>query len=503
MSRGIIVPNSTFMKTQQEIRDFIKRNYLSMTDEEMGSELGLTAEQVRNRRRTMKLTKVYNKQNEHLVSQEDRESPDSVTAIEQEEKPKFFIKGGNVEWTYRHGIMEIPIETLDQIFYEYSVHGLNLSQVKIQNKHGFNAIQWQSFKRTFDLVKDSDVFSPYTLSLYSEKEQCDMIANKISEKYSPKNMRDVIVYEDEKQRKKAYDTAIKTASKIDLRRQEFETELLDYVSSLPKKVSLPISKASKIDKAIIHVCDIHIGAEIEEVKQNGRITQQSFNSDIALERLLNVAKDANEKQAKDVTIVINGDIIETFTGLNHINSWKGIDKRYGYGTKATIKAIEILDKFIQNVHNVSKVILISGNHDRTTSNNSEDVDGEIIYWVHFTLKAMFGKLIDIEFSTDITAHKIGNVGFLFTHGHLGLSKKDPSNIVLDYGFGEHIYHMIVEGHLHTRKVKHDSLNRRVIVAPSIFTGNNYSKQGGWSTLPGYLFFFTKGDYPVVYDIPIP
>lgn len=491
------------MKTQQEIRDYIKRNYLSMTDEEIGRDLDLTAEQVRNRRRTMKLTKVFNKQNEHLEPQEDRDSPDSVTAIEQEEKPKFIVKSGNVEWKYRHGIMEIPIETLDQIFYEYSVHGLNLSQVKIQNKHGFNAIQWQSFKRTFDLVKDSDVFSPYTLSLYSEKEQCDMIASKIAEKYSPKNMRDVIVYEDEKQRKKAYDSAIKESSKIDLRRQQFETELLDYVSLLPKTISLPITKASKIDDAIIHVCDLHIGSEIDEVKQNGHVIQQAFNSDIALERLLKIADDANEKQAKNITVVINGDIIETFTGLNHINSWKGIDKRYGYGTKATIKAIEILDKFIQRIHNCSKVILISGNHDRTTSNNSEDVDGEIIYWVHFTLKAMFGKYINVEFATDIASHKVGSVGFLFTHGHLGLSKKDPSNIVLDYGFGEHIYHMIVEGHLHTRKVKHDSLNRRVVVAPSIFTGNNYSKQGGWSTLPGYLFFFTKGSYPIVYDIPIP
>lgn len=426
-----------------------------------------------------------------------------VVAIEQEDKPKFFIKDKNVTWNYRHGVMEIPVDTLDQIFYEYSIHGLNLSQVKIQNKHGFNAIQWQSFKRTFDLVKDSDVFSPYTLSLYSEKEQCDMIANKIAEKYSPKNMRDVIVYEDEKQRKKAYDKAIQEANKIDLRRQEFESAILDYVSSLPKVINVPKSHEAQIETAIIHVCDIHIGAEIQEVKQNKRVTQQAFNSDIALERLLKIAEDANQKKAGKVTLVINGDIIETFTGLNHINSWKGIDTKYGYGTKATIKAIEILQQFIQKINNLERVILISGNHDRTTSNNSEDVDGEIIYWVHYILKSMFGKVMEIDFSTDIHAIKLGDVGFLFTHGHLGLSKKDPSNIVLDYGFGEHIYHMIVEGHLHTRKVKHDSLNRRVLVAPSIFTGNNYSKQGGWSTLPGYLFIYPKGNYPIVYDIPIP
>lgn len=483
------------MDKKQQIQ-FIKSNYLTHTDEELAIEVGLNSEQVRNIRRKYKLTKVVNNQNKHLQD-------DSVTAIEQEEKPKFYIKGENVEWKYRHGLMEIPVTTLDQIFYEYSIHGLNLSQVKIQNKHGFNAIQWQSFKRTFDLVKDSDVFSPYTLSLYSGKEQCDMIANKIAEKYSPKNMRDVIVYEDEKQRKKEYDKSIKEMSKLDLRRQEFETEILDFVSSLPKVINVPVTKSYKIPEAIIHVCDIHIGAEIEEVNQNKRVTQQKFNSDIALQRLLQVAEDANEKKAGKVTLVINGDIIETFTGLNHINSWKGIENKYGYGTKATIKAIEILQQFIQKIKNLDRIVLISGNHDRTTSNNSEDVDGEIIYWVHYILKSMFEKHVQVDFSTDIYALKLGGVGFLFTHGHLGLSKKDPSNIVLDYGFGEHIYHMIVEGHLHTRKVKHDSLNRRVLVAPSIFTGNNYSKQGGWSTLPGYLFIYPKDNYPIVYDIPTP
>jgi len=130
------------------------------------------------------------------------------------------------------------------------------------------------------------------------------------------------------------------------------------------------------------------------------------------------------------------------------------------------------------------------------------VDGEIIHWIHFVLKAIFKDYIEIDFSVDIYSEKVGEIGVLATHGHLGLSKKDPSNIVVDYGFGEKVFHLVLEGHLHTRKVKHDSLNRRVLVCPSIFTGNNYSKQGGWSTLPGYVYIECDKKYPVVLDVPL-
>lgn len=477
---------------RQEQVSFIKKNYITMTDSEMGAEIGLNSEQVRNIRRSHNLKKVYNSQ---TIDPE-------LEVDEDDGKPKYEIKGQNVEWKYRHGIITLSVDTLDQIFYEYSVHGLNLSQVKIQNKHGFTAIQWQSLKRTFDLVKDSDVFSPYTLSLYSEKEQCDMIAQKIAEKYTPKNMRDVIVYEDEKQRKKAYDNAIKEAEKLNYKRQVFETEILDYVSTLTRKINVPVTKKSRIKNAVIHVCDLHIGADIDEVVQNKKITMQKYNSDICLQRLIDVAQDANKRNAENNTIIINGDIIESFTGLNHINSWKGIDKRYGYGTKAVIQACDILEKFISATNNVKKVIITSGNHDRVTSRNDEDVDGEIIHWIHFVLKAIFKDYIEIDFSVDIYSEKVGEIGILATHGHLGLSKKDPSNIVVDYGFGEKVYHLVLEGHLHTRKVKHDSLNRRVLVCPSIFTGNNYSKQGGWSTLPGYIYIECDNKHPVVIDVPL-
>lgn len=475
------------MKPKQ-IEKFLTENWLTMTNESIGEKIGKSAATVR--RMALKLG-LPSKQG---IANTTRD----VSFTEGEDKTKFTVVEGNVSWKYRHGIIELPLDSLDQIFYEYSIHGLNLSQVKIQNKHGLNAIQWQSLKRTFDLVKDSDVFSPYSLSLHTGKEQCDMIAAKIAEKYSPKNMRDVISYEDGKQRRLAYDKAIKEASGLEYRRQVFETELLEYVTQATQKVIATKTKDYLVHESVVTIADLHIGANIEATKQLPK-----FDADTVRMRLDAIALEINERKAKFNTICFNGDIIETFTGLNHINSWKNIDQKYGYGVKATIMATDLITEFLSKVNNIKEVLFVAGNHDRTTSNNHEDVDGEVIQWVHHIIEAKFGHLFPCEWTSDVVTRKINNVGYVWTHGHLSISKRSPAEIVNMYGI-DGCYNIIIEGHLHTRKIKADTSKYRVIVTSSIFTGNNYSEKLGYSTLPGFTYMYSKDTvpYPVVIDIPI-
>lgn len=409
---------------------------------------------------------------------------------------RFVVSNNTVSWKYKRGVIELDLDTLDHIFYQYSKHGLNMTAVQVQNKHGFDALQWQSLKRTFDLVKDSDVFSPYTLSLYSGKEQCDMIASKIAEKYSPKNMRAVIEYEDTKQTKKAYQKAIKESERAEYRLQQFENGILDYITASKDAPLVRKTKDVRIGNAIVHVADLHFGAEIEEEKNLPRYDVQVIES-----YLKTVAKEVNQRKAKKVKLVINGDLIETFTGLNHINSWKNIDKKYGYGVTATIGVTEILTNFISQVNNVGEVILTSGNHDRVTSNNREDVTGEVVKWVHYILNARFGNKFKVSWDYDVSSREVDGCGFIFTHGHLLLSKKNPELLVNQYGYPDK-FNLVVMAHLHTRKVLADGLRYRVLHAPSIFTGNNYSKGLGFSSLPGYLFITVSKGLPVVMDCPL-
>ena len=422
---------------------------------------------------------------------------DKVTIIVEEEEPKYTVTSKNkVIWEAKGTQMEIDLELLDSVFYNYSKHGLNKTAVQVQNLLGFSAVQWQSFKRTFELVKDSDVFSPYSLSQISGKERTDMIASKISEKYSEKNMRDVIAYEANKQRGRAYEKAIKLSEGLDYRRREFETAILDYVSGASKKVNVRVAKKTTGKHGVHTIADLHIGADIEK---NGVLP--AYNIDIAKQRLDEAAELINQENNAKNTICFNGDFIESFTGLNHINSWKGIDKKYGYGTKATIMACELLTDFLQKVDNVEEVLIVAGNHDRVTSNNNEDVDGEVVHWIHFILNERFKSNFNVDCSVDVISRAIDNVCYIWTHGHLTLSKRSPAEIINIYGIPG-MFCLIIEGHFHTRKVKADTSRYRSIVISSIFTGNSYSKNLGYSTLPGFVSCFSNGRYPIVVDIPL-
>lgn len=434
---------------------------------------------------------------EGIKSQKRRMQQDGSFAVVQEEKQKFQVKEDDVvTWEYRHGVIEISLDTLDQIFYEYSKHGLNLSQTKVQNKHGLTAIQWQSLKRTFDLVKDSDVFTHIRLERHSPEEQCKMIADKIAEKYSPKNMRSVIEYEDNKQRQKAYDKAIKDAAKSDYNRQVFETELLDYVAKA-KPVTVKRTKGTHARRHYLcHVCDLHVGADIE-----AQINLPEYNARVISEKLAKVAEHTNAMDAEKVTVVINGDLIETFTGLNHINSWKNIDKKYGYGVQATILAVEIISDFLSQINNIHEVVIVAGNHDRVTSNNKEDVEGETVQWIHYVLHAKFGHLFALDWSSDVAVRVIDGVCFIITHGHLNISKRPSAEIVNLYGVPG-MFCLILEAHLHTRKIKNDGGNYRHLVCPSIFTGNTYSKTLGFTCLSGFVLVYVIDGKPVVIDYPL-
>jgi metallophosphoesterase superfamily enzyme len=487
------------MKYTQEEENIIKdgvssgKSYQTISSDIFDS-LGITrdAESVRSRYKLMR-------KKDPSLKPLKTNSQNSVMAVVEDEEPTFSVDTENmVTWKYKHGVIELPLDSLDDIFYRYSRHGLNMSQVKIQNHYGLTAIQWQSLKRTFDLVKDSDVFSPYSLSLVSGKEATQMIADKIADKYSPKNMREVIEYEDGKQRKKAYDNAIKKVSELDYRRSIFESEILDYLSESKLKVTVTKTADAKIEHGVSVVQDLHVGANIPETRNLPR-----FDEAVIRDRLNQVAIDINERGAKKNTIVFNGDLIETFTGLNHINSWKNIDAAYGYGVRATIKAYELINEFLQKVNNIHEVLIVAGNHDRTTSNNNEDVDGEVVQWIHYMVKGTFGKQFNVEWSSDVITRLIGGVGYIFTHGHLGISKRSAAEIVNLYGFPG-VYNIVCEGHLHTRKIKADTATHRVCVFSSIFTGNNYSEKLGFSTLPGYAYLYSKKglNYPVVIDVPL-
>ena len=411
----------------------------------------------------------------------------------KETEPKVVKK--RYRWKTIYGSIDIPVDEIDELFYEYSKHGLNMSQTAIINKHGFEAWQWQSIKRKLQLLKDSNLFSPHTVSLYSGKELDEMINELISRKY--KNKGQLVEKAYEKQTLKAYKKVIDENDKLILEKDIFYNEIL---AQLPKaKLNTIINKARKAknkkkEHGVITLADLHLGARVEKLHNT-----PDFNPEVLEGYLDKMAEQINQEQYGSVTLAFLGDLIESFTGLNHKNSWKGIEYGY-YGSTVVIKTVEMLTRFISKVNNVDRVLGVNGNHDRSTSDNKEDSSGEIGTIIFFMLKNILGKYIEVIHQEDVVSIEVDGIQYIITHGHLGESKKGAEKIINLYGNNK-LFNIILTGHLHSRIISDDSSRFRHIWCPSLFTGNQYSKQLGFSSTAGYLRIESNGEgKPNVYDI---
>ena len=268
----------------------------------------------------------------------------------------------------------------------------------------------------------------------------------------------------------------------------------DYIGELKKQldnVSIVKLKGKGSGVRVATLTDFHFGAYISAMN----ITPE-FSISILCEMLNNAADRINRLNSKRVDVHILGDLIESFTGLNHKNSWKGLGKGM-FGVSAIKLFVELFKKhFLDLVVNLGSIKMVAGNHDRVTSDSQEDTDGgaaELIAWAF----KMIG--YDVEFKRDVLTHKVDGVNYILNHGHLAFTnKKTTQEICWMYG-EKGVFNFITEGHLHSRIAKlnakqvnqfktvmDDSIDCRRQVCPSFFTGNPYSEDGGWSTMAGFL-----------------
>lgn len=233
------------------------------------------------------------------------------------------------------------------------------------------------------------------------------------------------------------------------------------------------------------VSDLHLGAYISE-----GVLNPEFSFDTVTDQFKEITDKVNSMGCAKVNVVILGDLIESFTGLSHINTWKGLGKGM-HGAGIIKLATELIsDGLLKCIANIGEIKIVGGNHDRLTSNNKEDVDAgaaDLIAWA-------LGHIgFDVDFSSTVLTFETGNLCYVLTHGHLGMSKKPVEYMMFNYGKQDK-FNVLLEGHLHSRIqkaakvdiVSGDSVNYRKMVVPSLFTGNTYSEQLGFSTTAGYL-----------------
>jgi calcineurin-like phosphoesterase family protein len=269
------------------------------------------------------------------------------------------------------------------------------------------------------------------------------------------------------------------------------------------KVSNKLEDPNGFGKGVLVLSDLHLGAYV-----SGLINTPDFNISSVVDALEYAARRLNAQMYEQVDVLILGDLIESFTGLNHKNSWKGLGKGM-FGANVIKLTTDILGNFLEGIFNLGKVKIVGGNHDRLTSDNKEDTNGgaaDIIAW------ALNLKGYDVEFNSLVISHSFDGINYVMAHGDKSISKKSAKEIAFDFGSPTG-FNFILEGHLHSRFIKRtakeiqtngeDDRRVRRIICPSIFTGNSYSQDLGYTSTSGFLIIENNGrGLPNVFDYTI-
>ncbi len=253
----------------------------------------------------------------------------------------------------------------------------------------------------------------------------------------------------------------------------------------------------KMDKeGVLKWADLHFGAHIRNL-----VLSPDYDKDILLKGLLKSVEDANRLGFSKTHVHINGDLIESFSGLNHINSWQSMDKEL-IGANAVMLCTDLLEKALREVKNLGAIKIVAGNHDRLSKNNDEDVKGgaaELIAW------GLRLKGFDVEFHPYIITHLVDGINHINLHGHCGISKRSTSDIIWKYG-EKGYFNFVFEAHLHSlieklsatakdkfQLIKDDSIDHRRMTLQSFFTGNYYSETLGFLSNSGYMLVWDNGN----------
>ena len=276
--------------------------------------------------------------------------------------------------------------------------------------------------------------------------------------------------------------------------EELKNILVDGIANLSYIKRKAVSKRKKV--GVVKIADLHLGSVVENL-----IKTKDFNINILVEKLGLAVEEINSRNYSEVHVHILGDLIESFTGMSHINSWKSLDKNL-IGAEAIKMAVKVLhESFLSKIDNLGEVKIIAGNHDRVTSNNKEDVEGDAAKLISWGLE-LIG--YPIEFNSIVITHVVDGIAHILTHGHHGISKKSTKQLCWDYGV-QGKYNLICEGHLHSiiqklnvkqhdsfTTIQDDAVDHRRMNCPSFFTGNYYSETLGYTSESGFVITEDNG-----------
>lgn len=296
-------------------------------------------------------------------------------------------------------------------------------------------------------------------------------------------------------------TFVKNPNFVDPHIEEDEGASYEDIKALLEKELKDIIKfKTKVvdghDVGVIIIADLHLGAYID-----GLVNTRDYSIPILINYLDDIVAKVNRMNFKEVNVLFLGDMIESFTGLNHKNSWKGLQKGM-IGAEVIKFSVNVLhEKLLSKINNLKDVKIVAGNHDRLTSDKAEDVDGGACDLIAFGLEL---RGYNVEFHPTVISAEIDGINYILLHGHKGISRKATKDLCWDFG-KKGMYNVILEGHLHSiiqklsvnlkgkfNIIKDDSVDHIRMNARSLFTGNGFSEDLGYTSNAGFSIITNNG-----------
>ena len=397
------------------------------------------------------------------------------------------VERGSYVFTVKGDTKVYSVSFIDDLFTHYSRKGYNFTRIKTQLKFDLSSKAFGQITRMFNLSKDCDILSPYTLENTDKKELEGIIESKIQ----------TILNSGEMTSQRYNDAVTRKHRRViegDLLEQTWRQDVIgELIEELPECENIKLKKADYKESSIYEmaaVCgDLHAGAEAKDMK----ITED-WSMEILIEKLENMAHSINESRAEHVDLVILADLVESVSGLNHLNTWKGLGKGL-YGANIIIQTYEILVKhLINNITNLRRICGCGGNHDRLQSSNHNNDTGAtdlIFYMLEMRLQETE---IEIVYDPVVISIQLNNFGVIGVHGDKGLHKRSIEYLITKFSVDRNQYQFVMSAHLHSffcQRNDDQDIGRRVTV-PSIVTGNTYSDLDvGRSSKSGFIKLYSN------------
>lgn len=226
---------------------------------------------------------------------------------------------------------------------------------------------------------------------------------------------------------------------------------------------------------VVDISDVHAGSLVKYLHET--IKQRSFNFDILNEYLDNAAKIINSYNFKEVHLFLPGDIIESFTGFNHRDTYKNIQAHQG---DIITMSYSLIRRLLSNINNLKKVYMTEGNHDRFTMQKDGNSRKGIAEVLAFFLSE--NSSIPIIYHPYMVSDEIDGLYHICTHGDYRSFQKSYDNFFFRYG-KQGIYNVLKTGHLHRFNIIAQTDEYMHYECPSIFTGGFFEETLGFNSLP--------------------